>query len=692
MSFRIDQDFLLIGREPSGFSKTYFYEWDDGLGGGETQLLLNFSFRSNEASGEDLGDAIFEVMKNYFFHELDRDSGDRFEDMLKEVNHTVKQKEEEWGLALVPHMSVIPAVLSQNTLFLSQCGVAEAYLIRRRFVSTLTDGLSDPKTQQDLFVNIASGELAAGDAILLCSSRLVRYITKSDLGRLISEESDVGKSLESIADAVSIDLPESITLMGVYVGEEKISVIEGELTDVEPVRTSRFTGHLKRLTSSISGLKLHLGKLIPQRKPKAVEPSEEEVVVEEDRPEAMPSLEREESSSAESTPEKPSKGRLFLGDSENLSLLVKEWRDLKRDKILILLIVVVIVLLFGIYLVRHQGQKQQYLEDLEAKLVTVETNINTAQTAGSYDKEAAKELLDEAEALSLEVLNSGYLRGKANEYLAEIEAQRDQLDNVNRIEAPTVFVDFSVNNPSMNALGMVPFGDNLFVYEYNQLHEIILDEVQAPVMIDADEVVVDAEYHEEVESILFLTKSNRVIEYNDGQFSFVDTEDGSWHSAVDMELYNNRIYLLDPTQGQIWRYYSQRDGYGTAESYITDGTSMSDALSFSIDGALYVLNAGGEIVKLLSGEAEEFEVLKGPTTDLSGATKLYTEFEMFQVFLLDPSDSRILIYNKDAKSGNLVYSAQYVLENTEELRDIYVDKESSRVYVLGKTKIYEFSF
>ena len=357
-----------------------------------------------------------------------------------------------------------------------------------------------------------------------------------------------------------------------------------------------------------------------------------------------------------------------------------------------MLIAVVIILIAGIYVVRNQGEKQQYLKELETKLAQAELNINTAQTTGSYDRDTATKLLDEAESLTKEVLNSGYLRGKANEDLIKIANQRDKLDNVSRLENPTVYLDFSTINPTMNALGMIAMGDRRYVYDSNKLYEVILNEIQNPTNIDTDETIRDAAYFEEDEALLFLTKSNRVIEYKDGQFSFMDTEDGAWHSAIDLATYNNRVYLLDPSQKQIWRYNKQRDGFSGANAYLpTDSIDLSKATSFTIDGSIFILNNDGTINKLYGGEDQNLKIQKGPT-DLTGSTLIDAEFERFQVFILDPSTNKILIFNKDPRTGDLIYSKQFILENTEPLHNLYVDKESNKVYVVGQTKVYEISY
>ncbi len=677
MVFRIAHEFLMIGKESLGFSKNYFYEWDDGLGGHPSQLFLNIHIDSTEIPGDEIADEMFEVMKNYFFHDLSRSAGGRFEDCLKEVNEVVRKKEETLGVKFIPNMNVIAAAVCDNTLYLSQHGEAEAYLVRRRYVSTISEGLSDPKNKEELFANISNGDLSASDYLLMCSSRLVRYVTKGDLGKLISDEPDLKTALGAVKDAVSVDVMDRLNILAVRVGERmEETVVEGD--DAAPAKA--VGGFLPKIGDT---LKLHLGKLMPERGGK-VEKVEEDV---EDSSEEV----REKASAvlddgAEGTPKKSPK-------VSEWTHLLQEWKELKRDKILVALVLVVVVLVVGIYLVRNQGRKQQLIDDLEGKLELVELNINTAKTTGSYDKTSAKELLDEAEIEALDVLNSGYLRGKASEYLTGIETQRDLLDNVVRIETPTVFADFSIDNPGMNALGVVPFGDSLYVYEYNQLYQVILGDIQPALTIDVDEVVVDAAYFEEDESILFLTKSNRVIEFKDEQFSFVDTDDGSWHSAVDLEVYNNRIYLLDPMQGQVWRYYQQRSGYSGADGYVVDeAVDITDGASFAIDGSVFVLKDDGELLRLLSGENSAFQIKNAPTTDLSDATKIYTELEMFQVFVLDPVGSRVFMFNKDSRTGNLVYSSQYILDTEETLHDIYADKEANRLYVVGETKVFEVSY
>lgn len=670
MVFRLDHEFLLIGKESKGFAKNYFYEWEDEGSDRSAQLFMTLHVTDADLPGAEVGELVFDIFRNYFFHDLSRTAFNRFEDTLKEMNAALRRKEEELGVSIVSSTNVLIGALAGDTLYLSQRGESEAYLVRRRYVSNVSEGLSDAKHLEDLFQNIGSGVLQPEDYVLFCSTRLLRYITKPDLGRLLSARAPLAMALDAINDAVSVDLLDRMSILGIQVGEVIVPESGVVTESVEELEVESVTDSLDFVESAPSAKKkvdlVGLGRSLKARFSRSKSAREEVEEVEEK----------------------------MEGSASDLSALIHEWRAMKRDKILVALVVLVLILLFGIYLVRHQGRKQNYIESLEQKLAQVELNLNTARTKGTYDKDAATALIDESETLSLEVLNSGYLRSKASEYLADIDEQRDRLDHVERVTEPTVLVDFALANPTMNALGLVSLNKTLYAFEHNRLYEIVLDQVQPAKVIDGDEVVVSGTVNDDQGTLVFLTKANRVIQYKDGQFTFLDTSDGAWRSGNDISVYNNRVYLLDGVEGQIWRYPFGRDGFGSASAYLTqEGVTLDGAKSFGVDGSIYVLAGDGTIERFVSGEkVDDFLVRKAPTTDLSGATVLYTEFEMFQVFILDPSRNRVLVFNKDQRSGDLVYASQYVFENVDELRDLYVDKDLNRIYLLGKSKIYTLNF
>ena len=62
---------------------------------------------------------------------------------------------------------------------------------------------------------------------------------------------------------------------------------------------------------------------------------------------------------------------------------------------------------------------------------------------------------------------------------------------------------------------------------------------------------------------------------------------------------------------------------------------------------------------------------------------------MSQIYVLDPATSRVLVYYKDDKTGGATYSIQYIFEDLKDIRDIYVDKDTNKMYLMDASKVYE---
>jgi len=638
-----------IGKEKVGFSKCYHAEWDEDLGDDAAQLILNIDIRSTSIPGEEVAAELFDVFKNNFFQDLEKDPYSRFEESLKMMNDIIVEKESEYGTKFLPNMSTVVAVVTGGTLYLSQHGDAEAYLVRKRHVNIISEGLHEGTTSgKELFANIASGGVVPGDRLVYSTARLYRYVTKMDMAKIFSDN-DLKDSLVDLHGFVSMDATDRISVcaVGIVGGEGHAPV--AEIPDSKPKRAkggwySKFSGVfadnkvLSFVSEKIADLRHLLDKWV-----------------------------------------------------ENKGAL-SEWRRLGRDKVLLSLILVVIVLVAGIYLVRNQGHKQQYIEDLEEQLVSVSDKIDEAETKGTYDKSSAEKLLNDAEDMAMEVLASGYLRASASQYLSSIEEQRDYLDNVIRVPEVTMYADLSEKRSTVSALGIIPYDGSLYVYEYNGLYEIELGEVQDPLTIDDEKVVIDGAAFEDQNSILFYTEDGGIIEYDGFVFNFMDAESG-FKSGIDVVPYATKVYVLDPIGSQIWKYYRQRASYGSAESYLlADDVDLSGAVSMSIDGSVWILNSDGTITKLLSGVEEDFNIDRSPLTSFAGATKIHTAYEMSQLYVLDPANSRVLVFNKDAKTGGLVYSTQYVFEGLDDIRDIYISQAENRMYLLTGDKVWYYGY
>ena len=186
--------------------------------------------------------------------------------------------------------------------------------------------------------------------------------------------------------------------------------------------------------------------------------------------------------------------------------------------------------------------------------------------------------------------------------------------------------------------------------------------------------------------IAFMTQTGRIIEYFDGQFAFMGTGDETWKSGVDMAAYGRNLYILNPTDNQIYKYSRARSRYSSATEYNLDA-NLAGAISMAIDGNIYVLKEDGSIIKIFKGEQQSFEI-EDLATDISSATKIFTLPEHKNMYLLDLENRRVLILEKEVGPGAR-YLGQIYFEDLDDVQDFYVDKKEDKLYLLTKKAIYQ---
>lgn len=652
---KLTYEFLFVGKEEDHFVQNYVYEHAVALGDTShvhKKLFVNFGMLGNPSLAEEVGEVIFEALKQHFFpitasgHISSQSSDDEegqedtyicFEEALKAVNREIKRIQDEKEFKFQANLDVIVAMISGNTLYLSQAGEAEAYLIRRKLLSVVSEGLSSNGDYAEVFTNIATGVLEFGDILLFSSTRLLRYAAKSRIAQSFDQPT-LPESLSLLKGALEMEI------------SQKTGILTLKIENIREILSPAYASKKVLLSHHIKGMVDSVKNAVSQFK----------------KPSAFKNV----------TVRRP-------------QFISSDFFHITKDKVLAVVVVLVFILVVGVYLVHKRTSQQKYLKELELVLKQVEETISVATTKGNYNKNQAADLLNQAEKDALSVLNAGLLRAQATFFLDQIKSERDRLDNVVRITDPRVIADLTLKRSTVSALGLVSARGELFVYEYNALYRIVLDKIYDPVTIDENEIVVSGAYLEDKDALVFLTQSGQIIEYRDSLFFFMDTADQKWHSGVDINTYNTKIYILDPKENQIWRYTrKERDSYSAAEGYNLN-SDVSKAAALAIDASIYVLNSDGGITKFYSGNVRPLRIDNPPMQSLEDAVALYTDKDISQVFVLDAGTNRILEYLKNAQSDNLTYSRQYLLSGVSELKDLYFDKKSQTLFVLDEKKVYQ---
>lgn len=388
--------------------------------------------------------------------------------------------------------------------------------------------------------------------------------------------------------------------------------------------------------------------------------------------------------------------RIFSFFSSSISsvthFLSKKGKHMQWNKKFVFsgIIVTTILLVVTISLLNSSQIEKQQIKEMRESLHNITDELKKAENLNIQgQKTEAGNILNKLAGEVKIILNSGEFRTESIQLSEQIESQKELVNNIQKITEPTVIADLSSKRSDVDSLGIVGDGEDLYTFEYNALYEIILNVIEEqPLTISEDNAVILGTAMPDKESLYFYTRDKRIIEYKDRRFAFVDTGDPLWKNTFQLATFKRNLYFLDPAGNQIWKYSRRNADFSKAESYIQDASDITNAISFAIDGSVYVLHDDGKITEFYTGKQNDFMIDNLPPNILTGCNKIFTAANYQFIYVLDSKNNRIAVIRKPGQDIAASYKKQIILENAETIRDLYVDKVEQKLYLLGKTKVY----
>ncbi len=183
------------------------------------------------------------------------------------------------------------------------------------------------------------------------------------------------------------------------------------------------------------------------------------------------------------------------------------------------------------------------------------------------------------------------------------------------------------------------------------------------------------------DSIDYLTSSAVVSIGNDGKSKDIIKNDKDWVKGVGLAVYQGNLFVLDQKNG-VLKYSAGSAGFGK-NSYLKDKPDLSNAASIAIDGSVWILLKDGNILKYTKGASDDFKV-KGMDKPAKGATRLFTNLDIENLYVLDPGNSRIIKINKEGS-----FQSQYVADILKNAEDLEVSEKDGKILVLSGGKLWE---
>ncbi|HBK34298.1 TPA: hypothetical protein DEP34_02405 [Candidatus Uhrbacteria bacterium] len=365
----------------------------------------------------------------------------------------------------------------------------------------------------------------------------------------------------------------------------------------------------------------------------------------------------------------------------------------------LVLAIVLTCLAFGMGIVWRQHT--QALSEAEmtylSQVSSIQAILDRAESALIYkDEEQARALYTQAtealSALPIETVEEQQARARLQE---QVQSGMDTLHHIVYVPDPPILGDLSSLEGAPEALSLLLSGDAVTVLgsdhkwynlqktqkTFTVIHQGTPSEISSPVatMIGTTLAFLDTR-----PGITLITEDMATAS------SLTFSED---QTVRAIHGYGDRLYLLVKEKGDavILRSSASGDGVSTPSSWIkTKTTNLGMAVDFAIDGTVYVLLQDGSIVQFVGGNEAAWH-LGTVEPIVQNAQAIWTDIDSSYLYILEPSQKRLLIFEKETGAFVVQYVSDLLLESTafsvsEDTRSIYF-LSGSRVYTMAASHL-----
>ncbi|MBI4032611.1 hypothetical protein HY374_02800 [Candidatus Berkelbacteria bacterium] len=353
-------------------------------------------------------------------------------------------------------------------------------------------------------------------------------------------------------------------------------------------------------------------------------------------------------------------------------------RSLGFGLIAVALITLLIVNLRAISVRQANTQSR---EQAEADLASLEDKLEEAKLAKIFNQpEKAAELL--ASVLTgLDALVGSPVEAETVAVRDETQTQLDTLTSTTRLATLTELA--TVEDATRVSL----WKDHLTLFSSTGLSTLSTDGGEVTnATLPSDEELSAMVAFDEKEGLALLTDKPAGYELTSASGP-VAAIGNDWKSGTALSIFFNNIYVLAPADNEIWKYESKDGKLLAPVPYVTDDTSVAEAIDLAIDGSVYTLTKPGEVLKFSRGKRAELAVrdIPKPATTFTDPKQLLTTRDGNTIYVLD--GNRVVALDKTGR-----FQAQYAFKGLTDVTSIAVDEPNKTFYVLAGDKLYKTSF
>lgn len=326
------------------------------------------------------------------------------------------------------------------------------------------------------------------------------------------------------------------------------------------------------------------------------------------------------------------------------------------------------------------AHNESALTTVDGLLTQVETDIKLQQNL------EAQNHLKEAETAMASLRNLTPEQATRRDAAAVLLTSRS--DSLTKTSRPPVVASVTVDDAvvaiSASEKGLFAFASS----PTGTYHSADLAQTSLPFTLTGSATPIDVAYSVDGDETLVLTAQKTIdaVRKENDSVSVTARQNplGDFAAAKRLAVFGRNLYLLDPSNGLLWKYARTGDNYSRGISQVDQvDVNLTGAIDLAIDGHIYVLLKDGAVVKLLRGKPDTaFVVADIPKTiEPSTFVALTTDESTDTLFVLAAATSGARVVVLD-KNGN--YLKQYAFsEPIINPTDLAYSPTDKRLWITG---------
>ena len=648
-----------------GFVTAYAYEpLPDDPGAELGNLYVVIEILVSGRASEEVADLVIETSGNQYYNKANPgDSAlERFEAAVKAVNQELTDHVNRGNAAWIGKLSAVIAVHCGAEVHLAQTGSAEAFLYRGKSSTQVTAGApSRAHNPSKTFGSIASGQLEAGDRLLLSTPALIHQVPLAKLQGIIGQ-SGPNAAISEITDLLHDASVERIAALVIEITTPELAAIQVRSDQPSEIRLGSPENPLQ--AAKMAATPIAIGTISSSQKIA----HSAEATWKRAKPGAEAFLNRA-AGKAKTVLSRP-KNRVILGSGVAAAVAVIGllfWHS-RSD--------ITAAKAFSDYQSAYNAfvsaQKHLAAGNLEAAtgelgavgktldlLKAQKATINNKLANSDIPSGEPKTFDDFSKQLAALAGPSTNLQDSDAKVVAKYTSKSGKYTHF-ELAGTSAYAITSGSNPSIQIVNLQN-GD----VKNSTTNAAKLGSVVSTAMASSGD------------GMYILTAKPSVWFYNFGSDSLTEqtVNFGSWPKASAIASYLSNIYLLG--DNVIYKHTKSASGFSPKVEYITTTKPADkDPIAMAVDGSIYLMTASG-LDRFVSGSLKQ--TLPAPE-GLSGATIIRSTAGGTVIVGLDPKTKLVGFWT--ATDANLSFKKQVSIKGAKDITDATYDPQTRNLYAL----------